>query len=135
MRVLLAIEPTDLRLALELYLSEEPGMTIVGTASEAASLRAVLPATQPDLLILDSNLPGHPIHSLVAEAKNARFQPKVIVLGSDLKAKQGALASGADAYVLTGDAPEQLLSAVRRIRSESSTRQNNVPAQTRGESA
>jgi len=132
MRVLLAIEPTDLRLALELYLSEEPGVTITGTASEAASLRAVLPTTLPDLLILDWALPGHPPASLVAEAKSAGFRPQVIVIGKDLEAKQAALAAGADAFVMTGDSPEQLLTAVRRVRTERITSQIQISAETKG---
>ena len=100
MRILLATEQPELRLALGLFLSEEPGMTIVGSASEAASLRSLLITARPELVLLDWDLPGHPPASLVAEAKSLNPHPHVIVVGKELDAKQAALAAGADAFVL-----------------------------------
>jgi DNA-binding NarL/FixJ family response regulator len=118
MRILLATEQPELRIALVLYLSEEPGMTVIGTASEAASLRALLMTARPELVLLDWALPGHPPASLVAEAKSLDPHSQVIVLGKDLDVKQAALAAGADAFVLKGDPPGLLLAAIRQARSE-----------------
>ena len=116
MQILLATKQADLRLAIELYLTEEPGMDIVGTVSEAASLRARLQASRPDLVLLDWDLPGHPPADLVTEAKSLPPGPQVIVLGRDFDTKPAARAAGADAFVLKGDPPRQLLAAVRRVR-------------------
>jgi hypothetical protein len=49
MRVVLAVLNRDLRLALELYLGEEPGVLLVGMATDAAGTRALL---KPNILIL-----------------------------------------------------------------------------------
>ena len=81
MRTLLAIEQRDLRLALELYLDQEPGVIVVGTASEAASLRALLRTARPDLLLLDWDLPGYAPPNLLMEAKRLSSPPHVILLG------------------------------------------------------
>jgi DNA-binding NarL/FixJ family response regulator len=116
MQVVLGIENGDLRLALQLYLDEEPGLFIVGAATEAASLRALLHTASPDLLILGWDLPGYPTVSLLAEVRRLEEPPQVIVLGSDEGARQTALAAGADAYVLIGDLPVDLTSNVRQAR-------------------
>ena len=59
MQVVLAVQQRDLGLALQLYLDAEPGLFVVGTATEAASLRALLRTPSPDLVILDWDLPGY----------------------------------------------------------------------------
>ena len=115
MKIVLASAQLDLRLALEILLREEPGTDIVGTASEAASLRGLLQSSRPDLVILDWDLPGYyaPI-PLLAEIKRPRRSPQIIVLGSDEGNRQEALAAGADAFVLSGDLPGDLLAAIRQ---------------------
>ena len=121
MRILLATEQPELRLALGLFLSEEPGMTIVGSASEAASLRSLLITARPELVLLDWDLPGHPPASLVAEAKSLNPHLQVIVLGKDPDVKHAVLASGADAFFVKGDSPKPLLTAIRMARSQTAT--------------
>ena len=96
-------------------------MIVVGTASEAASLRALLRTAQPDLLLLDWDLPGYAPSSLLIEAKRLGSPPHVILLGKDLNVKQAALAAGADAFILRGDLPDELLAAVRQARLQRAT--------------
>lgn len=133
MDVLVATKQADLRLAIELYISEEPGIHVVGTTSEAASLRALLQASSPDLVLLDWELPGHPPASLLAEAKSLNPRPQVIVLGQDLNAKQAALAAGADAFVLKGDSPTHLLTVIQQARSRQAAAREKEPTEMKGE--
>ena len=116
MQVVLAVQPRDLGLALQLYLDAEPGLLVVGTVTEAASLRALLRTAQPDLIILDWDLPGYAAIHLLAEIKRLRSSPQVIVLGRDKGVRQEALAAGADAFVLSGDSPVDLMAAIRESR-------------------
>ena len=116
MQVVLAVQPRDLGLALQLYLDAEPGLLVVGTVTEAASLRALLRTAQPDLIILDWDLPGYAAIHLLAEIKRLRSSPQVIVLGGDKGVRQEALAAGADAFVLSGDSPVDLMAAIRESR-------------------
>lgn len=114
MRVVLASQDRNLRLALQLYLDAEPGLLVVGAVGEAASLRGLLQSSRPDLVILDWGLPGYALIPLLAEAKRPSPSPQIIVLGSDEGIRQQALAAGADAFVLSGDLPGELLAAIRQ---------------------
>ena len=114
MKTVLASAKLDLRLALEILLREELGTDIVGTASETASVKSLLQSSLPDLLILDWDLPGYAPTQLLAEAKQLPRSPQVIVLGRDKGVRQEALAAGADAFVLAGDPPGDLIAAIRQ---------------------
>ncbi len=132
MDILLAIMQLDLRVALEILLREEPGTNVVGTASDAASLRALLQACRPELVLLDWGLPGHPPASLLAEARSLAPRPQVIVLGRDLDVKPAALAAGADAFVLKGDSPRHLLTAIRQARPQRVAAKEKQSTETEG---
>jgi DNA-binding NarL/FixJ family response regulator len=114
MQVVLAVQQRDLGLALQLYLDAEPGLFVVGTATEAASLRALLWTASPDLVILEWDLPGYAPVQLLAEIKRPGPSPQIIVLGSDEGMRQEALAAGADAFALSGDLPDDLWAAIRQ---------------------
>ncbi len=116
MRVLLAIGQNDPRLALEILLSHEPGLSIVGTTGNIESLLALTQTSRPDLVVLDWDLPGRPEAKILIEAQNFAVRPHFVVLGRDPEGKQRALAAGAQAFVAIGDPPEQLLAAIRRAR-------------------
>ena len=133
MHILVATKQADLRLALELYLTEEPGLEVVGTVSDAASLRALLQTSRTDLVLLDWDLLGHPLADLVAEARSLASRPQVIVLGGDFTAKPAALAAGADAFVLKGDPPRYLLAAVQQARSRRTPAIDNATRKKKGE--
>lgn len=133
MEIVLASAQLDLRVALEILLREEPGANVTGTASDAASLRALIQASRPEMILLDWDLPGHPPASLLAEAKSLNPRIQVIVLGKDPDVKQMALASGADAFFVKGDSPKPLLTAVRQARSQPAVAKENNRTEVRGE--
>ncbi len=115
MHILLATKGSDLRIALEMLLSEEPGVHITGTASNSDGLLALLGSTQPDLVLLDEDLPGDHLHSTLAMAHNFRSDTKFIVIGLKPSSKESILKYGADAYAVKGDPPEKLLDTFRRL--------------------
>jgi DNA-binding NarL/FixJ family response regulator len=119
MDVVLASKEHDLRLALEMLLREEPGAYVVGTASHAEALLALVRSACPDLVLLDWDLPGQPPADVVAEVASADPRPKIIVICKDADASQVALAAGADESVVKGDPPELLLDALRQVSSQS----------------
>ena len=115
MQILFAIGDTDLRLSLELLLSEEPGVRIVGSASDTEGMLALVKSGCPDLVLLDWDLPGRPIQDLLGELQSLDRQLKSIVLGRRSRSKEAALRAGADVYLTKGDPPEQLLVAIRAL--------------------
>ena len=114
MRTVLAIGDSDLLLALQLLLNEEPRVNIVGTTSELEGLLSLIETTGPDLVLLDWELPGRPLKELLAEALSYQKPPRIIVIGNNVIAKESALQSGADSFVVIGEQPEKLLAAVRQ---------------------
>jgi DNA-binding NarL/FixJ family response regulator len=126
MRVLLATKQSDLRLALEVLVGEEPGVTVIGAVSETEGLRALLRITQPDLVLLDWDLPGRPL-DVLSEAHVLDQHPCFIVLGKHSDARQAVLDAGADAFVIQGDPPTDLLSVFRNIRSGCVEESNGPP--------
>jgi DNA-binding NarL/FixJ family response regulator len=118
MRIVLATGDTDLRLSIELLLSEEPGVKILGGASDTEGFLALVESTCPDLVLLDWDLPGRPVEEVLGQTKLFQVQPKLIVLGRHPGSKEEALGAGADAYVDKGDPPEKLLAAFKHLNSK-----------------
>jgi DNA-binding NarL/FixJ family response regulator len=116
MNVVLAVRQAHARLALELVLCEEPGLTVVGTASETEGLLALTRTAHPNLVVLEWGLPGRPAGALLADARALASPIHFLVLGHDPAIRQPALSAGACAFVLIGDPPELLLAALRQVR-------------------
>jgi DNA-binding NarL/FixJ family response regulator len=123
MRVFLADDQAKVRSALRLLLEYEPGWRVVGEAAEANSLLSQVEVTQPDLMLLDWELPGPSVTNaspgsgsrLLSALRAHCPHLRVIVLSGRPEARQAALAAGADAFVSKGDPPEQLLTTLRAI--------------------
>ena len=115
MNILLAIHWRDLRLAIDLFLREEPGINVVGVAAETESLLALHETTHPHVVLLDWDLPGRAIPEVLRAIHTATNPPKLIVLGNHEIEKDIALEAGADAFVVKGEPPQQLVAAIRQI--------------------
>lgn len=115
MRVLLADEQIRVRSALQILLCQEPGVNIVGEASEGQELVAQVRATQPDLILLDWGLPNLGAIGSLSRLQTAFPNLAVIVLSGRPEARLEALAAGADEFVSKIDPPAQLLVAIHTI--------------------
>ena len=115
MRIVLAISDANLRLALDLMLSEEPGAEIVATASNCEGMIALVKTIEPEVLMLDWELPGRSIHELLLEITQQPIQPKILVFGNRAAIKEDAISAGAHAFINKGEPPEKLLAAYRRL--------------------
>lgn len=112
MRVVLADDQRDVRAAMRLLLEQE-GSTIVAEASTADTLLTGAAETQPDLVLLDWELPGMPVADLVRGLRVLCSGAAIVALSGRLEARAAALAVGADAFVSKADPPESLLAIVR----------------------
>ncbi len=119
MRILLADDQPAVCSALELLLRQEwPGST-VSEAKDAAALLAAVQRANPDLVLLDWELPGLAAPMLPA-LRRARPGLLVLALSGRPEARAAALAAGADAFVSKGDPPECLLDALRGLKRNAS---------------
>jgi DNA-binding NarL/FixJ family response regulator len=116
LHVLIADDQSPVRSALRLLLIQEPGATIVDEACDLAEILKLGHDTQPDLILLDWELPDQGGNAALVQVRTAWPDATVIALSGLPEARQAALAAGADAFVSKGDPPEQLMKAVRRCR-------------------
>lgn len=127
MNVLLADDESKVRSALRLLLEQQPDCYIVGEVDGAQGLLEQVRATQPDVVLLDWELPGlqvlmssaqsplerHELHErLVHTLRELCSHAKVIALSGRPEARTAALGAGADAFVSKGNPPEQLMAAI-----------------------
>jgi DNA-binding NarL/FixJ family response regulator len=115
MRVLLADDQTRVRSALRLLLEQEQGISVVGEAAEVENLLVQVEATQPDLVLLDWELPGLRTDDWLSTLRTLCPRLKVIALSGQPEARRAALAAGADAFVSKGDPPERLLTTLYAV--------------------
>lgn len=119
MRVLIADRRKDVRQALSLLLTQEPGICVVGDASDSQELLVRLEALCPDVVLVDCALPGQPMADLLAEIHTCSSSPQVIVLCSETETRRAALAAGAHTFVDKTEHPKRLLTALRVLQLES----------------
>jgi DNA-binding NarL/FixJ family response regulator len=116
--VLIADDYGPMVAALERLVSRDS--EVVGRLADGMSLLAETTRLQPDVVLLDLNLPG--IESLWACREIRRTCPstKVIVLTGGLDPHLGpeVLAAGASAFLDKSAAPRELLAALARIQAE-----------------
>ena len=86
--------------------------------ADEASLLAVIPLVQPDLMVVDLSLPVTGQRHIVQRLGELFPTLKVIVLSvhSEAEAARAALEAGADGYVLKRTAVTDLTEAVRAVR-------------------
>ncbi len=114
MRIIIATGDTDLRLGIELALSEEPGVKIVGVASEMHGLLALVKTAAPDKVVVDWRLVGLADGEKLREIKMKNPHPQIIALGPRNRTMDEAFQAGADLYLFIGDPPEKLLTSIRK---------------------
>jgi len=115
MRILLADDQPKVRSALRLLLEEE-GLDVVGEASDAEQALEQTAEREPDLVLLDWELPGQGGPAAVAGLRDAQPGVLVVALSGRPGARQAALDAGADAFVSKGEPPERLLAVVMECR-------------------
>ena len=123
-RVILAAQEADLRLASQLLLTEEPNVDVVGTASTVNGLLALLKTYQVDIVILDSELSARQTSEWITKIKNSKSKPKVILLSHQDLHQQAVTEIGVDAIVNKMEPPEYLISAFRRLVAERNSETN-----------
>ena len=115
MRVLLADDQPQVRSALRLLLDHEPVFMVVGEAANTTDLKTQIMVTQPDILLLDWELPGQAVTDLLPTLRIEYPSLSIIALSGQLEAHQAALAAGVDAFISKGHPPEQLVAALHTM--------------------
>ena len=115
MRILLADDQMKVRSALLLLLAQINGLQIVGEAADATSVLQTVAQKQPDLVLLDWELPGLLPEQLLRLLWYERPSLKIIAMSSRPEAEQAALTAGAHAFLSKSEPPDQVLAIIQSL--------------------
>ena len=112
-RILIAEADATLRTAFGLILQKKLGVSEVKEAANLAQLQSCLGKWQPDVILLDYNLPGLAAAGGLATCR--RILP-VPVIALSIRAEDGpaALAAGADDFIHKSFTPERVLAIIKK---------------------
>lgn len=116
-RVFLLDDHEIVRRGLRDLLEGEPGFTVVGEAGSAAEALGRIPATRPDVAMLDVRLPDGDGIEVCREIRSRHDEIACLMLTSysDDEAVYAAIMAGASGYVLKQVRSRELVDAVRRV--------------------
>lgn len=116
-KILIADDHPILRKTLSNFLSQEAEVQIVGGVGSTDKLIEETRLLQPDVLLLDANMPGPGAVKTVEALQNHHPEVRVLVLSASKKRSQvlSLLKAGVSGYVLKEDNPDELIQAIRAV--------------------
>ncbi|HUB36479.1 MAG TPA: response regulator transcription factor [Solirubrobacteraceae bacterium] len=115
-RIVLADDHAVVRSGLRLLLDAESGFEVVAEAGDLESARRYVRGHNPDVLILDLNMPGGSSLEAIPDIRKESPATQIVVLTMQQEPAfaRHALGAGAIGYVLKEAADDELVEAVRR---------------------
>jgi two-component system, NarL family, response regulator NreC len=116
-RIVLVDDHAVLRAGLTALLNAETDMEVVGEAGDGATSLRVVAELQPDVVLLDINMPTMSGLEALAELRTVAPQSRILVLTmhDDQTYLRQVLAQGGAGYVLKQAADSELLTAIRTV--------------------
>ncbi len=115
--VLLVDDHTAVRQAVRVMLDAEPGIAIVGEASDGAEAVREAARLRPDVILVDLAMPGIPGLAAIPRMRQAAPRSAVLVFSMHKNAAYvyEAMRVGARGYVLKSARKEELVEAIRAV--------------------
>ncbi len=116
-RVLLADDHPLVRAGIRATLMIEPDLLLVGEAINGYEAQRLCQELQPDILLVDLNMPGPPPGETITAVHEHSSQTHIVVLTAydDDAYVRGMVAAGVAGYVLKDEASEVLVRAIRAV--------------------
>lgn len=116
-RIVLADDHAVLRAGLKSMLSSESDLDVVGEAGDGIACLGLAIELEPDVVVLDINMPTCGGLEALPELREAVPETKVLVLTmhDDPAYLRTALQAGCSGFILKQSAPEELLAAIRWV--------------------
>jgi DNA-binding NarL/FixJ family response regulator len=111
-RVLIADDRARSRRGLRALLATQPGIDIVGEASDGREAVQLVEESRPDAVLMDAKMPAMDGLAATRLIKERWPEVRVVVLTMYGAHRADALASGADAFLVKGCPADELLEAI-----------------------
>lgn len=114
-RVLLVDDHPPFRIGMKLLLEQNAAIVVVGEASSGAEALRLAALLQPDVVVLDCQLPDMDGPAVAGALRGQDAPVRMLALSAydDLKYIRGLLAAGATGYLLKNEAVETIVAAVQ----------------------
>ncbi len=116
-RVLLADHNPNLRMGLRTIVEQAPDITIVGEAEEGKGALEQIETLQPDVVVLDCQLPEVSGAEVAGAIQTSGLATRVLALGLTVTREEilPMIQAGALGYVLRDEAPEMIVTALYAV--------------------
>jgi DNA-binding NarL/FixJ family response regulator len=117
-RIVLADDHVIFRQGMKRLIDLEPGLQVVGEASDGIQLMQCIEDQRPDMAILDISMPGTGGIGMTREIRSHYPRVKVLILTmhNNNEYLYAAIATGAHGYLLKEDSDIELFEAIKIIR-------------------
>ena len=115
---LLVVWPGPLREALRTLMTSIPGVEVAGEAGDTSSALKMISERQPDLVLVDADLPGGEAWRTLKQMKEQWSQVRCVVLTDHSCQQQEAKAAHADAVLQKGMPPTLLVQTIETLLSK-----------------
>lgn len=116
-RVLVVDDQSLMRRALQLLLTDQPGVEVVGDAATGAEAIGLTEELQPDVVLMDMIMPGMDGVETTKELCDRHSKLRVLILSVDDDQEYiiQAMRHGAAGYILKNTPPEELAFAIHAV--------------------
>jgi DNA-binding NarL/FixJ family response regulator len=118
----------ELRESIATFINGSPGFRCVSAYGKADTALQRLPADQPDVVLMDINMPG--MNGIECVERLKKMMPEVLIVMltvyEDSDQIFRALAAGASGYLLKRLSPTKLLQAIREVHTGGSPMSNSI---------
>jgi len=114
-RIFIACADERLRIALLIFLEDEPRLKVVGFTDRLESLLPQIKASQAEVLLLEWPMTQEALTALVSNIHDLSCQYKVISFARDQEESKEILAAGGDYVILKNAPPDELLPILNKI--------------------
>ena len=116
-KVLIADDHALIRTGIRNELSPYSDFTVIGEATSGNEVISLATSLQPDIVLLDVNMPGIKAYMMLQEIKRICNTCRVLILTAygDIGTVRGMINAGADGYMLKDDDPNLIPEAIKSI--------------------
>jgi DNA-binding NarL/FixJ family response regulator len=118
MKIILADHHPQALWALKTMLQEKSQFNVIGDAMDAYKLLNLVIENPPDLILMDSELPGMANTNLINELHKVAPKLIVVMMGGSNADGGMLIKAGADAFVSKSDPPDKMLKTIQNFESQ-----------------